>query len=64
METEQLGNCLVRIRNERSWLRPQSFQGIEFDIGLLEQEIQLRFKPGHCRDATLKAVEPNPNCEK
>ena len=39
-------------------------KGIEFDIGLLEQEIQLRFNPGHCRDATLKAVEPNPNCEK
>jgi hypothetical protein len=25
IETEQRGNCLVRIRNERSWMRPQFF---------------------------------------
>ena len=37
-------------------------KGIEFDIGLLEQEIQLRFNPGHCPDASLKAIKPNPNC--
>jgi hypothetical protein len=27
LETEQRGNCLARIRNERRWLRPQRFAG-------------------------------------
>jgi hypothetical protein len=34
---------------------------VEFDIGLLEEKIQLRLDPGHCRDAALNAVKTNPN---
>jgi hypothetical protein len=39
-------------------------KGIEFDIGLLQQKIHLRFDPAQCDDATLNAIKPKPNCEK
>ena len=50
-ETEQRGNCLARIRNERRWLRPQRFAGEPPCLQLigLREEFLLSGKPLLCR---------------